>query len=66
MIFSRQNLAFQTRTQAQIADVAKGGYVLAKEKGELKASSLPQVQKLHWQWSLRSIRRRTCGIYAMC
>ncbi len=37
LIFSRQNLAFQPRTEAQIADVAKGGYVLAKEKGELKA-----------------------------
>ncbi|RZG77843.1 transketolase [Acinetobacter sp. WCHAc060025] len=37
LIFSRQNLAFQTRTEAQIADVAKGGYVLAEEKGELKA-----------------------------
>lgn len=37
LIFSRQNLAFQTRTDAQIADVAKGGYVLAEEKGELKA-----------------------------
>ncbi|MQW91515.1 transketolase [Acinetobacter wanghuae] len=37
LIFSRQNLAFQARTEAQIADVAKGGYVLAKEKGELKA-----------------------------
>ncbi|RZG47008.1 transketolase [Acinetobacter wuhouensis] len=37
LIFSRQNLAFQTRTEAQIADVVKGGYVLAKEKGELKA-----------------------------
>ena len=37
LIFSRQNLPFQTRTDAQIADVAKGGYVLVKEKGELKA-----------------------------
>ena len=37
LIFSRQNLPFQTRTDAQIADVAKGGYILAKEKGELKA-----------------------------
>ena len=37
LIFSRQNLPFQARTEAQIADVAKGGYVLAKEKGELKA-----------------------------
>ena len=37
LIFARQNLPFQTRTDAQIADVAKGGYVLAKEKGELKA-----------------------------
>lgn len=37
LIFSRQNLPFQTRTADQIADVVKGGYVLAKEKGELKA-----------------------------
>ncbi|OTG82725.1 transketolase [Acinetobacter sp. ANC 5054] len=37
LIFSRQNLPFQTRTAQQIADVAKGGYVLAEEKGELKA-----------------------------
>ena len=37
LIFSRQNLPFQTRTAAQIADVAKGAYVLAEEKGALKA-----------------------------
>ncbi|NNH25130.1 transketolase [Acinetobacter terrestris] len=37
LIFSRQNLPFQARTDAQIADVAKGAYVLAEEKGELKA-----------------------------
>ncbi|MFC3901434.1 transketolase [Acinetobacter marinus] len=37
LILSRQNLPFQTRDQAQIEDIAKGGYVLAKEKGELKA-----------------------------
>jgi transketolase len=28
LIFSRQNLAFQQRTEAQIADIARGGYVL--------------------------------------
>lgn len=32
LIFSRQNLPFQTRTQAQIENAAKGGYVLAEEK----------------------------------
>ncbi|WP_168407109.1 transketolase [Acinetobacter indicus] len=37
LIFSRQNLPFQARTQAQIENAAKGGYVLAEEKGELKA-----------------------------
>lgn len=37
LIFSRQNLPFQTRTQTQIENAAKGGYVLAEEKGELKA-----------------------------
>ncbi len=37
LIFSRQNLPFQTRTAQQLADAEKGGYVLAAEKGELKA-----------------------------
>ncbi|EXB33369.1 MULTISPECIES: transketolase [Acinetobacter] len=37
LIFSRQNLPFQQRTEEQIQNVVKGGYVLAKEKGELKA-----------------------------
>ncbi len=37
LILSRQNLPFQSRTEAQIQDAAKGGYVLAKEKGELRA-----------------------------
>ncbi|MHA3061248.1 transketolase [Acinetobacter sp. ANC 4636] len=37
LILSRQNLPFQSRTAAQIANAAKGGYVLAEEKGELKA-----------------------------
>ncbi|MHA3078683.1 transketolase [Acinetobacter sp. ANC 5502] len=37
LILSRQNLPFQTRTAEQIANAAKGGYVLAQEKGELKA-----------------------------
>ncbi|MCF9034100.1 transketolase [Acinetobacter nectaris] len=37
LILSRQNLPFQTRTAAQIENVAKGGYVLAEEKGPLKA-----------------------------
>ncbi|MHA3104588.1 transketolase [Acinetobacter sp. ANC 3791] len=37
LILSRQNLPFQSRTAEQIANAAKGGYVLAEEKGELKA-----------------------------
>ncbi|OTG88354.1 transketolase [Acinetobacter sp. ANC 4558] len=37
LIFSRQNLPFQIRTQAQIENVEKGGYILAPEVGELKA-----------------------------
>ena len=37
LIFSRQNLPFQTRTAQQLADAEKGGYVLAAEKGDLKA-----------------------------
>ena len=37
LIFSRQNLPHMTRSEQQITDAAKGGYVLAAEKGELKA-----------------------------
>lgn len=33
LIFSRQNLAFQNRTEQQISDVAKGGYVLRDTEG---------------------------------
>ncbi len=37
LIFSRQNLPHMTRSEQQIDDAAKGGYVLAREQGELKA-----------------------------
>lgn len=37
LVFSRQNLPHLVRSDAQISDAAKGGYVLAAEKGELKA-----------------------------
>jgi transketolase len=37
LLFSRQNVAFQKRNAATIADIARGGYVLAREGGELKA-----------------------------
>ncbi len=37
LIFSRQNLQFQARNEEQIANISKGGYVLAAEKGDLKA-----------------------------
>ncbi|MEY3038029.1 MAG: transketolase, partial [Pseudomonadota bacterium] len=33
LIFSRQNLAHQPRTDAQIADISKGGYTLRDSKG---------------------------------
>ena len=37
LIFSRQNSAFQKRDAATIENVARGGYVLSKEGGALKA-----------------------------
>ncbi|MBP7178722.1 MAG: transketolase, partial [Moraxellaceae bacterium] len=33
LIFSRQNLPHQSRTAQQLADIARGGYVLVKESG---------------------------------
>lgn len=37
LIFSRQNLACQQRDTAQVANIAKGGYILATEKSQLQA-----------------------------
>ena len=37
LIFSRQNLPHQQRNNNQVADIAKGGYVLAKEQSKLEA-----------------------------
>ncbi|MDH2273596.1 transketolase [Moraxella porci] len=37
LILSRQNLAFQARTDEQIASIEKGGYILASEQGDLQA-----------------------------
>jgi transketolase len=37
LIYSRQNSPFQTRDAATVANIARGGYVLSKEAGELKA-----------------------------
>jgi transketolase len=37
LIFSRQNAAFQARDAATLANTARGGYVLAREGGMLKA-----------------------------
>lgn len=37
MIFSRQSLPHQARDSEQVANITKGGYVLAKEQGELQA-----------------------------
>ncbi len=37
LIFSRQNLTFQKRSEAQIADIRKGGYVLSEAAGAAQA-----------------------------
>jgi transketolase len=37
LLFSRQNVAFQKRDAATLANVRKGGYILSKEGGDLKA-----------------------------
>lgn len=37
LIFSRQNLPHQQRDSEQVANIVKGGYVLAKEQSELQA-----------------------------
>jgi len=42
LIFSRQNLAFQKRDAAQIANIRKGGYVLS-EAGSVASGGKPQA-----------------------
>jgi transketolase len=37
LVFSRQNVAFQKRDAQTLADVARGGYILSREAGVLKA-----------------------------
>ncbi len=37
LIFSRQNLPHQHRDNEQVSNIAKGGYILAKEQSELQA-----------------------------
>lgn len=37
LIFTRQGLPHQARDAQQVADIAKGGYVLSKEAGDLQA-----------------------------
>ena len=37
LIFSRQNSPFQQRDETTVANIARGGYVLSKEGGSLKA-----------------------------
>ncbi len=37
LIFSRQNMPDQAREQEQVSNIAKGGYVLVQETGELQA-----------------------------
>jgi transketolase len=37
LLFSRQNVAFQKRDAQTLADISRGGYVLSREAGALKA-----------------------------
>jgi transketolase len=37
LLFSRQNVAFQKRDAQTLADISRGGYVLSRETGALKA-----------------------------
>lgn len=37
LVFSRQNLAYLKKDAEQLANIRKGGYVISKEAGELKA-----------------------------
>ena len=37
LLFSRQNVAFQKRDTQTLADISRGGYVLSREAGALKA-----------------------------
>lgn len=47
LVFSRQNLPFQQRTDAQIADIAKGGYILKDTDGTPDAIVIATGSEVH-------------------
>ncbi len=52
LILSRQNLAQQERTEEQLANIARGGYVLKIVRASRRLSSLRPVQRLSWRLPL--------------
>lgn len=68
LIFSRQNLAHQDRTPAQVANIKKGGYILAPENHPLQAviiatgSEVELAMQAHTQLSAQGIGVRVISM----
>ena len=53
LVFTRQNVPFQARDDAQIAMIRRGGYVLADWNGDGASAwrSSPPVRRWRWRWA---------------
>lgn len=68
LIFSRQNMPDQVRDAEQVANIAKGGYTLAKEQGPLEAiiiatgSEVQLAMQAHEQLTLEGVGVRVVSM----
>ena len=69
LLFTRQNVAFATREPAAVADIARGGYVLADfaDAADARApSSSRPARKCRWRSARAKRSRRTASPCASC
>jgi transketolase len=68
LVFSRQNAAFQARDAAALANVVRGGYVLSKEAGPLRAvviatgTEVPLAMEAQKQLAARNVHVRVVSM----
>ncbi|MBL0124535.1 MAG: transketolase [Betaproteobacteria bacterium] len=68
LLFSRQNVAFQRRTPATLANIQRGGYMLSAESGALKAviiatgSEVPMAIEAQTELGKRGIAARVVAM----
>ena len=68
MIFSRQGLPHQARSEEQVANIAKGGYILRDTDGQPDTILIATGSEVGWQWMqlkhwlLTALKRRVVSM----